>query len=73
MTFRWSMWTCTIDGFATLGTIGFEGRFDYAAIGTVFFGDGQRAKDAGVGEVVSRISRAVMTAWSAGFSMAPDH
>jgi adenylate cyclase len=22
-------------GFATLGTIGFEGRFDYAAIGTV--------------------------------------
>ena len=23
-------------GFATLGTIGFEGRFDYAAIGTVF-------------------------------------
>ena len=23
------------DGFATLGTIGFEGRFDYAAIGTV--------------------------------------
>ena len=24
-------------GFATLGTIGFEGRFDYAAIGTVCF------------------------------------
>jgi adenylate cyclase len=23
------------DGYATLGTIGFEGRFDYAAIGTV--------------------------------------
>ena len=23
-------------GFATLGTIGYEGRFDYAAIGTVF-------------------------------------
>jgi adenylate cyclase len=23
-------------GYATLGTIGFEGRFDYAAIGTVF-------------------------------------
>jgi len=22
-------------GFATLGTIGFEGRYDYAAIGTV--------------------------------------
>jgi adenylate cyclase len=22
-------------GFATLGTIGYEGRFDYAAIGTV--------------------------------------
>ena len=25
----------TAHGFATLGTIGFEGRFDYAAIGTV--------------------------------------
>ena len=24
-----------IHGYATLGTIGFEGRFDYAAIGTV--------------------------------------
>ncbi len=24
-----------VHGFATLGTIGFEGRFDYAAIGTV--------------------------------------
>jgi class 3 adenylate cyclase len=23
------------DGYAALGTIGFEGRFDYAAIGTV--------------------------------------
>jgi class 3 adenylate cyclase len=26
---------CIAHGFATLGTIGFEGRFDYAAIGTV--------------------------------------
>ena len=26
---------CSAHGFATLGTIGFEGRFDYAAIGTV--------------------------------------
>ena len=31
-------------GFATLGTIGFEGRFDYAAIGTVcVFDHGLRA------------------------------
>jgi class 3 adenylate cyclase len=28
-------WYRNSDGYATLGTIGFEGRFDYAAIGTV--------------------------------------
>ena len=27
-------WYRNSDGYATLGTIGFEGRFDYAAIGT---------------------------------------
>jgi class 3 adenylate cyclase len=42
LTERWRRWGHDIGfgigiahGFATLGTIGFEGRFDYAAIGTV--------------------------------------
>jgi adenylate cyclase len=42
LTETWGRWGHDIgfgigiaDGFATLGTIGFEGRFDYAAIGTV--------------------------------------
>jgi class 3 adenylate cyclase/putative methionine-R-sulfoxide reductase with GAF domain len=42
LTSRWRRWGHDIGfgigishGFATLGTIGFEGRFDYAAIGTV--------------------------------------
>jgi class 3 adenylate cyclase len=42
LTETWRRWGHDIDfgigiahGFATLGTIGFEGRFDYAAIGTV--------------------------------------
>jgi adenylate cyclase len=42
LTARWRRWGHDIGfgigiahGFATLGTIGFEGRFDYAAIGTV--------------------------------------
>ena len=42
LTEKWRQWGHDIDfgigiahGFATLGTIGFEGRFDYAAIGTV--------------------------------------
>jgi class 3 adenylate cyclase len=42
LTEKWRRWGHEIDfgigiahGFATLGTIGFEGRFDYAAIGTV--------------------------------------
>jgi class 3 adenylate cyclase/regulator of replication initiation timing/DNA-binding FrmR family transcriptional regulator len=34
LTETWRRWGHDI-GFATLGTIGFEGRFDYAAIGTV--------------------------------------
>jgi class 3 adenylate cyclase/regulator of replication initiation timing len=34
LTETWHRWGHDI-GFATLGTIGFEGRFDYAAIGTV--------------------------------------
>ena len=42
LTERWRRWGHDLGfgigiahGFATLGTIGFEGRFDYAAIGTV--------------------------------------
>jgi adenylate cyclase len=39
LTATWRRWGHEIGfvahGFATLGTIGFEGRFDYAAIGTV--------------------------------------
>jgi adenylate cyclase len=40
LTETWRRWGHEIGfgiahGFATLGTIGFEGRFDYAAIGTV--------------------------------------
>src|SRR6202041_2349475 len=39
-------------GFATLGTIGFEGRFDYAAIGTVSNVASRLCDEAGAGQIL---------------------
>jgi len=39
-------------GFATLGTIGFEGRFDYAAIGTVSNVASRLCDEAGPGQIL---------------------
>ena len=39
-------------GFATLGTIGFEGRFDYAAIGTVSNVASQLCDEAKPGQIL---------------------
>ena len=39
-------------GFATLGTIGFEGRFDYAAIGTVSNAASRLCDEAKPGQMV---------------------
>jgi class 3 adenylate cyclase len=47
-------------GFATLGTIGFEGRFDYAAIGTVSNVDSRLCDEAKAGQIL--ISPRVFTA-----------
>jgi GAF domain-containing protein len=46
-------------GFATLGTIGFEGRFDYAAIGTVFNVASRLCDEAKPGQIL--ISPRVLT------------
>jgi class 3 adenylate cyclase len=46
-------------GFATLGTIGFEGRFDYAAIGTVSNVASRLCDEAKPGQIL--ISRRVLT------------
>jgi adenylate cyclase len=40
-------------GFATLGTIGFEGRFDYAAIGTVSNVTSRLCDEAKPGQILS--------------------
>jgi class 3 adenylate cyclase len=47
-------------GFATLGTIGFEGRFDYAAIGTVSNVASRLCDEAKPGQIL--ISPRVLTA-----------
>jgi adenylate cyclase len=47
-------------GFATLGTIGFEGRFDYAAIGTVSNVASRLCDEAKPGQIL--ISRRVLVA-----------
>ena len=41
-------------GFATLGTIGFEGRFDYAAIGTVSNVASRLCDEAKSGQILTR-------------------
>jgi class 3 adenylate cyclase len=48
-------------GFATLGTIGFEGRFDYAAIGTVSNVASRLCDEAKPGQILisPRVRRAV--------------
>jgi adenylate cyclase len=46
-------------GFATLGTIGFEGRFDYAAIGTVSNVASRLCDEAKLGQIL--ISPRVLT------------
>jgi len=51
-------------GFATLGTIGFEGRFDYAAIGTVSNVASRLCDEAKPGQILinSRVLMAVESA-----------
>jgi class 3 adenylate cyclase len=51
-------------GFATLGTIGFEGRFDYAAIGTVSNVASRLCDEAKPGQILinSRVLMAVENA-----------
>jgi class 3 adenylate cyclase len=48
-------------GFATLGTIGFEGRFDYAAIGTVSNVASRLCDEAKAGQILisARVRQAV--------------
>ena len=48
-------------GFATLGTIGFEGRFDYAAIGTVSNVASRLCDEAKLGQILisARVRQAV--------------
>src|ERR1700687_3874450 len=54
-------------GFATLGTIGFEGRFDYAAIGTVCNVASRLCDEAKAGQILisSRLLMAVEDAVTA--------
>jgi class 3 adenylate cyclase/putative methionine-R-sulfoxide reductase with GAF domain len=66
LTERWRRWGHDIGfgigiahGFATLGTIGFEGRFDYAAIGTVSNVASRLCDEAKAGQIL--ISPRVLT------------
>jgi class 3 adenylate cyclase len=66
LTERWRRWGHDIGfgigiahGFATLGTIGFEGRFDYSAIGTVFNVASRLCDEAKPGQIL--ISARVLT------------
>jgi class 3 adenylate cyclase len=52
-------------GFATIGAIGFEGRIDYGAIGTVTNLAARLCGEAGGGEVL--VSRRVVAALGPGF------
>jgi class 3 adenylate cyclase len=68
LTERWRRWGHDIGfgigiahGFATLGTIGFEGRFDYAAIGTVSNVASRLCDEAKPGQIL--ISPRVLTRW----------
>ena len=56
-------------GFATLGTIGFEGRFDYAAIGTVSNVASRLCDEAKPGQIL--ISPRVLTAVDDAVDVAP--
>jgi adenylate cyclase len=56
-------------GFATLGTIGFEGRFDYAAIGTVSNVASRLCDEAKPGQIL--ISPRVFTAVKDAFTVEP--
>jgi adenylate cyclase len=52
-------------GFATIGAIGFEGRIDYGAIGTVTNLAARLCAEAGGGEVL--VSQRVLAALGPGF------
>ena len=56
-------------GFATLGTIGFEGRFDYAAIGTVSNVASRLCDEAKPGQIL--ISPRVLMAVESAISVEP--
>src|SRR5690242_5651807 len=56
-------------GFATLGTIGFEGRFDYAAIGTVSNVASRLCDEAKPGQIL--ISPRVLVAVEGTFQVEP--
>src|SRR6516165_3737848 len=74
MTETWRRWGHDIGfgiahGFATLGTIGFEGRFDYAAIGTVSNVASRLCDEAKPGQIL--ISPRVMLAVDKAVSVEP--
>ena len=76
LTERWRRWGHDLGfgigiahGFATLGTIGFEGRFDYAAIGTVSNVASRLCDEAKPGQIL--ISPRVLTKVENGVKVVP--